>query len=92
MSNNSKPFVLPNRQSVTSEPDPGGRWTPQFPDMIGYKSQGGGKVPADYSWNTNPKQWQEEMTPQTLAERYEMLRVLPAQPAAPALPEGAKKE
>ena len=22
--------------------------------------RGGGKVPADFGWNTNPKQWQEE--------------------------------
>ncbi len=22
--------------------------------------RGGGKVPADFEWNTNPKQWQEE--------------------------------
>jgi hypothetical protein len=22
--------------------------------------RGGGKVPADYEWSTNPKQWQEE--------------------------------
>jgi hypothetical protein len=35
---------------------------------IGYHSQewssgkqGGGKVPADYEWGTNPKQYQEEL-------------------------------
>jgi hypothetical protein len=22
--------------------------------------RGGGKLPADFGWNTNPKQWQEE--------------------------------
>ena len=93
MSDASKPFVLPtNRQEVTHEPDPGGRWSDQFPDMIGYKNQGGGKVPADFGWATNPKQWQEEMTPETLARRYQQLRVLPATPATAALPEGAKKE
>jgi hypothetical protein len=93
MSDAPKPFVIPpNRQEVTAEPDPGGRWSNQFPDMIGYKSQGGGKVPADFGWNTNPKQWQEELTPQTLAERYQELRVLPAQRITPALPEGTKKE
>jgi hypothetical protein len=92
MSDSSKPFVLPpQREQVTLEPDPGGRWSDKFPDMIGYKSQGGGKVPADFTWTTNPKQWQEEMTPDTLAERFQHLRVLPAAPAAPALPEGDKK-
>ncbi|ADO75158.1 hypothetical protein [Stigmatella aurantiaca] len=92
MSNQPKPFVIPSRESVTREPDPGGRWSPQFPDMIGYKSQGGGKVPDDFGWNTNPKQWQEELTVESLARRYEKLRVLPPKPAAPALPEGPKKE
>lgn len=93
MSDSSKPFILPpQREQITHEPDPGGRWSDKFPDMIGYKSQGGGKVPADFQWTTNPKQWQEEMTPATLAERYQQLRVLPSKPAAPALPEGTKKE
>lgn len=92
MSDASKPFVLPqHREQVTLEPDPAGRWSDKFPDMIGYKNQGGGKVPADFAWATNPKQWQEEMTPDTLARRYQQLRVLPAAPVAPALPEGEKK-
>jgi len=59
-----------NRESITREQDPAGRWSTKFPDMIGYKNQGGGKLPADFGWNTNPKQWQEEMTPETLAARY----------------------
>ena len=84
-------FHIPNRESITKEPDPAGRWSKAFPDMIGYRNQGGGKVPEDYGWNTNPKQWQEELTPDTLAKRYESLRVLPEKPAAPALPEGEKK-
>ncbi|MBJ6761609.1 hypothetical protein JGU66_12610 [Myxococcaceae bacterium JPH2] len=88
MSNTLKPFLhRPNRQNVTKEPDPAGRWSTQFPDMIGYSSQGGGKVPADFGWHTNPKQWQEEMTPETLVQRFSELRVLPEKPAAPALPE-----
>ncbi|MBU8898865.1 hypothetical protein DRW03_10615 [Corallococcus sp. H22C18031201] len=88
MSNTLKPFLhRPNRQNITKEPDPSGRWSTQFPDMIGYSSQGGGKVPADFGWNTNPKQWQEEMTPETLTQRLSELRVLPEKPAAPALPE-----
>jgi len=92
MSNAPKPFVLPtHRERVTLEPDPGGRWSDKFPDMVGYKSQGGGKVPADFGWATNPKQWQEELTPETLAERFQKLRVLPAATQAPILPEGEKK-
>ena len=84
-------FHIPNREQITKEPDPAGRWSKAFPDMIGYRNQGGGKVPEDFGWNTNPKQWQEELTPDTLARRFEELRVLPQQPAAPALPEGEKK-
>jgi hypothetical protein len=92
MSDAPKPFVLPTqRESVTGEPDPAGRWSDQFPDMIGYKNQGGGKVPSDFGWATNPKQFQEEMTPETLAQSYQKLRILPAAPAAPALPETTKK-
>jgi hypothetical protein len=91
MSDAPKPFLhRPNRQHITKEPDPSGRWSTQFPDMIGYSSQGGGKVPADFGWNTNPKQWQEEMTPETLAARYDELRVLPPKPQAPALPAQAQ--
>ena len=84
----------PHREPITREPDPAGRWSTAFPDMIGYKNQGGGKVPADYGWNTNPKQWQEEMTPDTLATEYRNLVIprLPVAAAAPALPEGAKPE
>ncbi len=92
MSDAPKPFILPTqRESITGEPVPNGRWSDQFPDMIGYKSQGGGKIPADFGWTTNPKQWQEEMTPESLAERYQQLRILPSAPAAPALPETTKK-
>jgi hypothetical protein len=83
----------PHREPITRETDPAGRWSAGFPDMIGYKNQGGGKVPADYGWNTNPKQWQEEMTPETLATEYRNL-VIPRKPleTAAALPEGAKAE
>lgn len=94
MSNSNLPnryFHIPNRQQITKEPDPAGRWSKQFPDMIGYKNQGGGKVPEDFGWNTNPKQWQEELTPDTLAKRHAALRVLPAKAEAPALPSGDKK-
>jgi hypothetical protein len=82
-----------NREPITREPDPAGRWSTKFPDMIGYKNQGGGKLPADFGWNTNPKQWQEELTPSTLVEHHRN-RVVPrnAAPAPAALPEGAKAE
>ncbi len=93
MSDAPKPFLhRTNRQAITKEPDPGGRWSTQFPDMIGYSSQGGGKVPADYGWNTSPKQDQEEMTEETLKARFNELRVLPQKPQAPALPAGPDKK
>ncbi len=89
MSNGKNYTPRPNREPITREPDPSGRWSAKFPDMIGYKSQGGGKVPDDFGWNTNPKQWQEELTPGTLAEHHRN-RVLPRNTVAtPALPEGA---
>jgi hypothetical protein len=89
MSNNYTPRS--NREPITREPDPSGRWSTKFPDMIGYKNQGGGKVPADFGWHTNPKQWQEEMTPESLVAEHRN-RVLPRTPvAAPALPESTQK-
>lgn len=67
MSDAPKPFFIPqNRHEITRESDPQGRWSPLFPDMIGFRNQGGGKVPADFEWKTNPKQWQEEMTEESL--------------------------
>jgi hypothetical protein len=89
MSNEPKPFLhRPQRQHITREPDPAGRWSEQFPDMIGYKNQGCGKVPADFGWHSNPKQWQEELTPDTLVEHHRN-RVVPRTPVtAGALPEG----
>ncbi|MCI0571200.1 MAG: hypothetical protein L0Y66_10645 [Myxococcaceae bacterium] len=65
-----KRIVIPrNRQSVTGEPDPGGRYTPAFPEMIGYASQGGGNVPSSLPWRSSPKQRQEEMSEANLASR-----------------------
>ena len=58
------PFAMPeDRPSITLEPEPPGcHTTPLFPgmDWIGRAQQGGGYVPADYEWPTNPKQRQEE--------------------------------
>lgn len=90
MSTPSRPaFYIPPRESVTGETDPAGRWSSQFPDMMGFRQQGGGAVPADYVWRTNPKQWQEELTESTLAERIQ--RRTTRLPAAASLPAGEKK-
>ena len=57
------PFIpRKQRAHVTKEPDTDGHWTPLFPDMIGYGQEGGGAVPADFHWRSNPKEWQEELT------------------------------
>lgn len=91
MSDTRKNFYIPSRQDVTREPDPQGRWSTQFPDMIGYSNQGGGKVPEDFAWRTNPKQWQEELTEEALAARPAAAKVLAPAPVAPALPAEARK-
>jgi hypothetical protein len=59
------PFVVPaNRQRITGgEPEPeGSHWTPahQDVDWIGWANQGGGEVPDDLEWASNPNQHQEE--------------------------------
>ncbi len=58
----SNPFVLPrDRQRITREPDRNGQWTPNYPDneWLGFANQGGGRVPADFRWTSNPKERQE---------------------------------
>jgi hypothetical protein len=65
-----KKFVLPtDREYVTREPELEGQWRKDFPEMLGFKNQGGVKIPKDFGWRTNPKQWQEEMTEQSLRTR-----------------------
>jgi hypothetical protein len=59
------PFVVqPDRRAVTDEPDPSGirhdRLNPGL-DWIGYRNMGGGHVPEDLVWPTNPKERQEEV-------------------------------
>jgi hypothetical protein len=58
------PFVVPkNRPRITGEPESNGsKHTPLNPgiDWIGFFDRGGGKVPRDLDWPTNPKQYQEE--------------------------------
>ena len=68
-----------SREPITRETDPGGQYSPRFPDSMGYKSQGGGKVPEDFEWTSNPNQSREELTPDTLAARYAQ-RVIPRLP------------
>ena len=85
------PFV-PRRQrpQVTKEPDAAGRWTHEFPDMIGYGQQGGGAVPPDFRWRTNPKQWQEELTDAELRADAKAHHALPEAVLPLALPPGLK--
>jgi len=66
------PFVVPkNRPRITREPESkGSKHTPLNPgiDWIGFFDRGGGKVPQDLEWTTNPKQYQEENGSGTLKE------------------------
>lgn len=74
----SNKFVVPaDRQEVTREPELSGQWTRQFPDALGFKNQGGGKVPADFQWRSSPKQWQEELTEEQLRRRHDERGDLP---------------
>ncbi len=55
------PFAMPeDRTQVTGEPERHGP-DPRFPDVdwIGHENQGGGYVPPDYEWTSNPKERQE---------------------------------
>jgi hypothetical protein len=58
------PFFLPrDRARITSEPEHrGSKVHPLNPglDWIGFADRGGGRVPADLDWPSNPKQYQEE--------------------------------
>ncbi|HTS79074.1 MAG TPA: hypothetical protein VMH40_00625 [Myxococcaceae bacterium] len=85
------PFVpRKQRTAVTREPDAAGRWTPLFPDMIGYGQEGGGSVPADFHWRTNPKQWQEELTDAELRKEAQAHHALPEASLPLALPPGPR--
>jgi hypothetical protein len=63
--------------------------------MIGYAQQGGGAVPADFHWRSNPKQRQEELTDQELRVEAKAHHALPEVllpspcPRAPASLRGA---
>ncbi len=94
------PFRLPtDRARITRESDELGDWTPQFPDTLGSRQFGGGAVPPDFAWPSNPKEWQEELSNVELRREAETNGALgaggdmPALPPAaltPALPPGAK--
>jgi hypothetical protein len=96
------PFRLPaNRARITAEPDELGDWTPQFPDMMGERQFGGGEVPEAFTWPSNPKEWQEELSNTELAREAQANGALgpagdlPALiPAAllPALPPGSQDD
>jgi hypothetical protein len=61
----SAPFVVPaNRQAVTDEPERTRKgYDPQYPDVswLGQEQYGGGRMPEDYEWPTNPKEKQDEL-------------------------------
>jgi len=83
------PFRLPsNRARITHEPDELGKWTPQFPDMLGHRQYGGGDV-GDYTWPTNPKEWQEELSNVELRREASAHGALGAAGELPALPSAA---
>ena len=53
-----------DRTEVTGEPEPLATGAdPRFPDVswIGHAQQGGGHVPDDFEWSTNPKQLQDDL-------------------------------
>jgi hypothetical protein len=55
----------PNRPPVTGEPEPSGTHPEpahQDVDWVGSAQQGGGFVPPDYEWTSNPKQEQDELS------------------------------
>jgi hypothetical protein len=80
------PFRLPSdRARVTREPDELGHWTPQFPDMLGHRQFGGGEVPKDFTWPSNPKEWQEELSNVELRREAELNGALGAAGEVPAL-------
>lgn len=59
------PFVIPDtdRALVTQETEPAGdHHDPHHQDIdwIGHAQQGGGSVPEDFEWRSNPKQDQDE--------------------------------
>jgi len=62
------PFVVPpDREHVTLEPPQlGGEWAPNHNDReyIDYQNMGGGYVPPDHHWTSNPKADQDDLSNQ----------------------------
>jgi hypothetical protein len=93
--------VPADRARVTQEPDELGDWTPKFPDMMGQHQFGGGEVPRDFTWPSNPKEWQEELSNAELQREAaahgalgaagDLPALIPAS-ALPALPPGPAKD
>jgi hypothetical protein len=68
------PFSVPgNREEVTGEPEPlPGHADPRYPDVSWDSSprlHGGGHVPEDYEWPSNPKQRQDDLMGEWPEER-----------------------
>jgi hypothetical protein len=61
-----EPFtVSAQREAITLAPEPrGSTHVPELPDQdwVGYAHQGGGHVPEDYVWPTNPKQHHDDQS------------------------------
>ena len=61
-----EPFLVPaNREEVTGEPEPlTDCHDPRYPDVSwehAPSTHGGGYVPEDYEWTSNPKQRQDDL-------------------------------
>ncbi|MGO8969343.1 MAG: hypothetical protein ACLQDQ_07200 [Myxococcaceae bacterium] len=80
------PFLLPqDRSRVTHEPEERGKWTPLFPDALGQHQFGGGAVPESFTWPSNPKEWQEELSNGELLREAEANGALGTAGELPAL-------
>ncbi|MBI5545754.1 MAG: hypothetical protein HY901_17840, partial [Deltaproteobacteria bacterium] len=58
------PFTVPDRAAVSREPpEVGDACVPEHNDRewIGFDNMGGGYVPPDHSWTSNPKQVQDDL-------------------------------
>lgn len=62
------PFTLPDRDEVTQHEPPqiGVDAVPEHNDRewIGFANMGGGRVPDEHTWTSNPKQDQDDLSSQ----------------------------
>lgn len=68
------PFTVPpNREEVTEEPEAlPNRRDPRYPDVSwdsAHSTHGGGHVPEDFEWRSNPKERQDELMGEWPEER-----------------------